>query len=430
MAAHAKAAGIEIQKTRDFMATQASSAETGLSAALAVTNDAYAKRKDLQAQIAALGTSDADKTKLVDLNAQLKTQQSIIDATAIHSQGAADAVSGGLLGIINSQILAGKSFHDSVLTVAPAVDALSQQMIAAGYTGGQAFDDLRAQVALATDAVAGPALTAVEGYAAGLVGLHNAGLLTQDTFAGISSQIGATRDALVAQGKDGGQVLSAMRGPLQTMWELEQKFGYTTDEATQQLIDQAAAQGLVGEQFKPIGEQMLDATTRIADAVEGLAAVFGVLPKAAKEAADGISSELKKITTPTITIPITTAGGGWSENDPTAPSGPFPSVPGFASGSGGVRDFGFGTSVVLHGREAVVTERELGAMAASSTVTSGASAPSAGGGDTYHVTIQGWNGTDILRTVRSPEFADALVSATAQNKSGLYTGMRGALGVS
>ncbi len=49
---------------------------------------------------------------------------------------------------------------------------------------------------------------------------------------------------------------------------------------------------------------MLDATKRIADAVEGLAAVFGVLPKAAANAASGINDEFGRIKTPRITIPI------------------------------------------------------------------------------------------------------------------------------
>ncbi len=381
MAARAHAAGIELKQVADFMNGQAASAETGLSAALKVTNDAYARRTDLQGQIAALGTSSADAGKLADLNAQLKTQNDIISATAIHSQGASEAVAGGLVALINSQITAGKSFHDSVLAVAPAVDALSQQMIAAGFVGGDAFNALRAQVALATDEVAGPALTAVEGYGSALRGLNNAGLLTQDTFAGISSQIGHTRDALVAQGKDGGQVLSAMRGPLQTMWELEQKFGYTTDAATQELIDQAAAQGLVGEQFKPIGEQMLDATNRIADAVEGLAEVFGVLPKAARDAADGISDGLSHIRTPSIMIPITASGSGAPEHDPTA------TPPGFARGSDGIRDFGLGTSVVLHGREAVFTEPQVQAMTTGATRSSGGSTVVLQESFTFQVTL-------------------------------------------
>ncbi len=446
-AKRAKKYGMEMAGVTAFMEAQASSAETGLSAALAVTNDAYAKRKDLKSQIAALGTSDADKAKALELTKQLETQDQTIAAAGLHSQQAADAVSGGLLGIIDSQILAGKSFHESVVAIAPAVDALSAQMIEAGYSGGAAFDLLRAQVALATDAVAGPALTAVEGYAAGLRGLNNAGLLNQDMFAGLSSQIGATRDALIAQGKDGGQVLSAMRGPLQTLWELETKFGYTTDEATQALIDQAKEQGLVGDKFKPIAEQQLDATKDMTKAIHDLTDAFRGLPSAAHDAADGITHELSQIKTPTLKIPV---NGFLAGDQPDGGDGFESHLMGYARGTGGIKDFGLGTDVTLHGREGVFTEEQVATMTQRGRFLpmpdlSGGlgfrdptplGIPGTVGGPlaatpapTYHITVQAWNGTDTLRMVRSREFVDALVSAAAQNKSGLGTGLRSALQV-
>lgn len=358
---HAKELNGVTQSMKDFVSAQTTNAEAGIGSALSVGNDAYTKRLDILSQIDALaategkeevqnqakiadlrkkmvgadsthynaylqqiylleGAQDSTTAKIDALNQSLGDQDSIIEAVGIHSQQAADAVSASLVGIIGSQVQAGKSFHDSVVAIGPSVDALTQQMVDAGYHGGAAFDFLRGQVALVNDSVAGPALTAVEGYAAGLVGLNNAGLLNEDMFAGLSGQIGQTRDALVAQGKDGGQVMAAMRGPLQTMWELEQKFGYTTDDSTQALIDQAVQQGIVGDKFKSVADQQLDATNRMADAIEGLAEVFGVLPKAAKDAASGISDELSKIKAPSITIPIRMTGDGSGNGDGSQPA--------------------------------------------------------------------------------------------------------------
>ncbi len=353
---HAKQLGGLTQSMKDFVSAQGSNAETGIAAALDITNAAYAKRKDILEQISALGTSGTDETKLAELNAQLQTQNQLIDATAIHSQAAADAVSGSLLAIINNQILAGKSFHDSVVTVAPAVDALSAQMISAGLNGGAAFDALRAQVALVKDEVAGPSLTAVEGYAQGLVGLNNAGLLNQDMFAGLTSQIGMTRDALIAQGQDGIAVLSAMRGPLQTIWELQTKFGYTTDESTQALLDQAKEQGLVGEKFKPIGEQMLDATNRIVKAVETLATNLGGLVTQAQTTAAGMQTAFSNIHPPSINIPVNFVGGSGVSGPDGYDVQPENS---FAGGTGGLRNFGSGQLAMLHGREAVLTASQF-----------------------------------------------------------------------
>ena len=299
LVAEAQVAGVELGKVTALLQKQAQSGEDGLLAALKVTDDAYTKRADLLKQIADLTEKQATQQgddakataqKIKDLNTELQTQDDIIRATGIHSADIADAMAGGLLDIIASQVAAGKSFGDAIRAVAPGVQALETQMKELGLTGGDAFLFLQQQVDLFTDAVAGPALTAIEGWAQGIRGLHNAGLLTQDTFAGLADQIGATHDELVRQGKDGDAVLRAMQGPLQTLWELEQKFGYTTDEATQKLIDQAEAQGLVGEEMKPIQEQMLDATLEIRDAIKDLVKALGTVPAAGKTAADGLTN--------------------------------------------------------------------------------------------------------------------------------------------
>jgi hypothetical protein len=317
--AKAKRLGIDLKQVAEFQASQAKAAETGIVGALTITNDAWAKRKILQDQVAQATTDLAGKSgsalvdqqaKLADLNAQLLTQQHIIDATGVHSQAAAGAMSGALLGVISSQVAAGMSFGDAIRQVAPGITSLRDQLNAMGIGGGDAFDFLNQQVGLFTGEVTGPALKAIEGYAQGLVGLHNAGQLNQDTFAGITEQIGKTEQALEAQGVNGPALIRAMQGPLQKIWELEEKFGYKADAATQALIDQALAVGEVGEAHKSVSDQMLDATTRIADAVEGLAAVFGVLPKAAKDAAGGMSDELGKIKIPSITIPVGFLKGG------------------------------------------------------------------------------------------------------------------------
>lgn len=74
------------------------------------------------------------------------------------------------------------------------------------------------------------------------------------------------------------------------------------------------------------------------------------LPAAAADGARGLGN----VQWPTVRIP-------WKyEQEGDAP----PGAPGFASGSGGVRDFGRGTLAVLHGREAVLTEAQLRAGAA------------------------------------------------------------------
>jgi hypothetical protein len=68
--------------------------------------------------------------------------------------------------------------------------------------------------------------------------------------------------------------------------------------------------------------------------------------QAARDAVNGINRELENLPD-RITIPIEFEGGEG------------PGLPGYANGSGGIRDFGAGTLVMLHGRERVQTEGQM-----------------------------------------------------------------------
>lgn len=286
--------GTQSKEIAAYQATQAMAAAGGITAALQTTTAAQAALADLQKQAAT-----AEGAALDALNAKMREQQAIIDATAIHSQSAASAVAAALLGAVATSMQAGASFIDAVKSIGPGIEALQKQLEATGFTGGAAFDFINAELKLANDTIAGPALTAIHGYTQGLVGLSNAGLLDQDTFSGLTGQISATEAALLAQGYSGKQVMAAMGSDLQTIWELQQKYGYQVDDSTQALLDQAVAEGIVGEKHKSTTEQMLDASNRMVDVLEAMATFFGVtLPAAAESGAKGVQTALDSINVP------------------------------------------------------------------------------------------------------------------------------------
>ena len=290
--------GTNSKGVADFVAGQVTNAEKGFAGALAITNDAYVKRAELQAS---LKTATGDTSQIIK---DLKEQDAIIQATGLHSQEAASAVAASLTGIVAANMASGMSFIDAVRAMAPNVDALQKQLEATGYSGGAAFNFIKEQVALANNAIAGPALQAIEGYTAGMVGLSNAGLLNQDTFSGLAGQIAGTQAALVAQGFSGQAVMLAMQGDLQTIWELQQRYGYTTDENTQALIDQGVESGLIGEQGKKDQEKILDVLMLIAEALGAtLPAGLKNLGAATKTTADGMKTDLQNAAKDGLTGP-------------------------------------------------------------------------------------------------------------------------------
>ena len=281
--------GTQSQAITQYLGQQGAAALNGFTTSLVIGAQA----------ITALGDG-SEKTA-----EQTATLQGIIDATAIHTQAAADAMSAGVMASFSAMVDAGMSYSDAVKNITPALDALKVQMQAAGLTGSQAFDFMEQQVALFSDAVAGPALQSVDGLTQGMVALNNMGQMNQDTFAALSGQVTQTFDTLVAKGYDGTTVMLGMKDSLQRMWEEQQEFGYKTDDATQALIDQAAAEGIVGEKHKSVNEQMLDASNRMVTVLEAIGKTFGAdIPDQAMSGATKVQKALDSIKAPALTVQV------------------------------------------------------------------------------------------------------------------------------
>jgi TP901 family phage tail tape measure protein len=280
--------------------------QTG-AAAYTALGDAQTKLSDLQRQYADATGDDRVKiaADIVAVNRELKTQQDIIAATAVTTDAAAQAMSAGLLGAFGELQARGVSITDAMKAVEPGAQALATQLQKAGLDGGAAFADLLSLIGLTKDSIAGPALNAVSQLNQGFLGLHNAGLMNQEMFAGLAGQVNQTRAALIAQGKDGGQVLRLMQPTLQTMWELQRDFGYEVDESTQAMLDEAEAADLVGNKHRSAQERMALAAERTNEVLEAMAAFMGVtLPAAAESGARRAQAALDGIKPPNLTATV------------------------------------------------------------------------------------------------------------------------------
>jgi TP901 family phage tail tape measure protein len=288
--------------------------------------------------------------ELITLNSQFGTQSTAIagyvteqvgrslgglttflDNAKVSTQSGATAI-GGALTAAFAEISKKEGFAAAIQAVAPAMKNLESQMLAAGFAGTTAFDSIRQMVNFVGVETNAKALTAIEGLNQSLIGLENSGLLTQEMFAGLTTEIGATHAAMVAQGADGSQAMLAMQPTLQTLFELQQDFGYELDETTGTLLEQAKAAGVVGDKFRDANDRMATAMEGVADILKRIAEAMGVtLPddakKGSEQAADHLRDEFGNLIIPPIRIPYVYVQEGAS------PSGfSPPDIPALAAG--------------------------------------------------------------------------------------------------
>jgi hypothetical protein len=208
-----------------------------------------------------------------------------LDNATVSTNTNAHAMGGAVAAVFGQLTAGGMSISEALKALQDPITKLQAQLAKAGFDGGAAFNQIAAFAAIASDKIAGPAIAAVSGLNDLMKGLHNSGLLDQDTFAGLASQVTDTFQKLQKQGYDGRQIMLLMQPTLQTLWQMEKDFGLKVDDATQSLINQGVDAGIVGDKHRSAQELMQNALDKTAKAVEFLAKVFGYVPPAADEAA-------------------------------------------------------------------------------------------------------------------------------------------------
>ena len=306
--------GTQSKAVLDYLSGQGSDAVKQFGTALSIPGDAIKKQQDDTAQLADLydqlgsagsGSQEQIQAQIQALNADLDTQNGIISATAVTSQSTADALAAGVGASFSAMIAGGMSFSDAVVAITPSIEGLKAEMDNAGLSGSAVFNALQSEVALYSDAVAGPALQATDALSKGIVDLGNMGQLTQDSFTSLTSQIGVTFTSLTNQGYDSKAVMAGMQDSLQRVWEEEQTYGYKADDVTQSLIDQAVAAGEVGEKHKTVNDQMLDATNQLVKVMTSVATVLGAtIPAAAETGAADVQKALDSVKAPSLTVKV------------------------------------------------------------------------------------------------------------------------------
>lgn len=313
------------------------------------------------AQADAKGGSEAETLRAQYLKVQTELDQVQGKLTGVGATGQAEFER---LGIYAAANLAGiiKQTGDvrgAFDAVGPTLDNLTLAQDTLGFASNETIDKMLGmrEVVKAN----GPVLDNLAALTQMTKGWGDAGLMTRGLFQTVASDVGANLQQMIDGGVSVDQAL-ALAGPtLQMLWEHQQKYGGIADETTQTLLEQAKAQGLVGDHQKTINQQMLDATLGLSAAVKDLAAFLrGDLPSAAADAARGIREKFDGLR---FRVPVEfDDGGGYRGGDGGGSGGEYQ---GMASG-GSVpwTPGGRLVRVAEAGTERIVSDAQLGAIIA------------------------------------------------------------------
>jgi TP901 family phage tail tape measure protein len=200
----------------------------------------------------------------------------------------------------------GVSSIDALRTLQPLLEKFQEKAVLAGAGSTPGFDALNAQLAILKDERLGPLVERANGAGQALGALQNLGLLTEETFSGFAGSITETVAGMDLLSEQGQNAMRLIRQPLQNVWQLQRDFGYEVDAATQKLLDQAEAAGLIGDKFRPAEERIAEGITSIVERLDQLIDGFtNGFPQAAiagaGKAAKGIEDTFAKLK-PIITV--------------------------------------------------------------------------------------------------------------------------------
>ncbi len=254
------------------------------------------------------GLSDEDKKKISDAQAGGSTASNLDlmkaqanPETAAKIAGVAKNAQAELsrMGVIAAGVFAGilkdtGSIVQAMDAISPALDQMIPAMDQLGLKADGAFGvllDFR-KVVNANQDVA----NSLTGITQVLGGLSKAGLLTKDEFMALGQSASAQMQTLKDRNVDANTSAMLMQPTLQALWEAEQKFGFTADDATQALIDQGVQAGTVGPKMQDVNERILGVLLKIADALSTkIPGAFDTAAGAAAVGAGDITGSINSI---------------------------------------------------------------------------------------------------------------------------------------
>lgn len=306
---------------------------------------------------------------------------------------------------------AGVPVVDIVARLGDTFDLVNSQGQSMGLDLGEEFGNLGELFELLADEKIQRVIERLEGMTAAAEAAANMGLLTTEQFDAWQNRINVTFNRLIEGGASSEVALAALQGPLQSLFNASQQYGFQVDANTQKLLDMALAQGVVTdmgltqEDILIRGfDKMIEALNRLIQALGGVPIALETWGRSADDlndrmgnlggrgvdiaehiqnawdkATDSINSNSRAAERARGNTPP--SGGGGGNRDTGGGGGREPgSRPGFQGGSGRFIDFGGGETIDVHGKEQISTFSE-GVSIAAMVGTAIENAMRVGGGD-------------------------------------------------
>jgi hypothetical protein len=239
--------------------------------------------------------TDFIRGQVDDASAGLQTYLENATVTSAEAAVGVTAAVGLLFGELRDQGLSVMEIFDQL---GPSIDMLAADLTAAGIDGGAAFQAIADLAAYAADEAVQRASAAVDGLSQLMKGLHNAGMMTEETFKGLARATTDVYQQLEEAGKGGEQAWKIMQPGLQQLWEMQKRYGWAVDESTQHLLDQAEAAGIIGAAFADSSEVMKELLTDIKGLLTDIRDGFFGVGDAAEAAAQQASAAFENMPAP------------------------------------------------------------------------------------------------------------------------------------
>lgn len=310
---NARQSGVEVKAVTEFLKKMADAALDAMNAVtgaftgrftqandfIAKIEDMTQKRRELAEAIAKEDQGSAKWNKLTkelrELDAEFERVKKqalglsgMLADTATNSQERFDRL-GRLLGTtFDAAIASGKTFADALLALRPSLEGMRKTAEEAGYSISESLQNL---IDLSDWAASNQQLaTGISGLNTLMKSLANQGAVTQGVFNDFGNEAAAQFQDIINSGQSSDNALRLMQPTLQTLWEMQKRFGYVTDETTQKLLAEAVASGAVGAQHQTASERMVDGINKVVDRLDILLnRMFGI-PIAAASAAGGVGT--------------------------------------------------------------------------------------------------------------------------------------------